>query len=115
MSLVDVTFKADFRPINRALAKIKDPKKQQDAIKKVAFGVLADVTRKTPVDTGRAKSGWNIKAVNYTLYRIGNNVYYVPYLEFGTARSRKHAGFIRGTIADWRVKAIPIIRKAMMP
>ena len=113
MSLVDVTFKADFRPINRALAKIKDPKKQQDAIKKVAFGVLADVTRKTPVDTGRAKAGWNIKAKNYTLYRIGNNVWYVPELEFGI--HSRHAGFIRGTIANWRVKAIPIIKKAMMP
>lgn len=115
MSLIGCTVKVDTSGINRALAKMKDPTRQKEAIKKVAFGVLADVTKKTPIDTGRAKSGWNIKAQTATLYRIGNNVYYVPYLEFGTVKSRKHVGFIRGTIAQWRVKGIQIIREAMMP
>lgn len=113
MSMVDVTFKADLSGLNAAFKKMKDPAKQQRAIKKVAFGLLADVTKNTPIDTGRAKGGWNIKPKSLTAYIIGNNVHYVPYLEFGTARSRKHVGFIRRTISSWVPKGYAIIRKEM--
>lgn len=112
-SLIRVTFEADLSGINAAFKRINDPKKQQRAIKKVAFGLLADVTKATPVDTGRARNGWNIKPESLMTYIIGNNVHYVPYLEFGTSRSRRHVGFIRRTISSWKPKGYEIIRKEM--
>jgi HK97 gp10 family phage protein len=113
MSLVGCKFAADTSAINRYFDKLKDGKALEGAVKKVAFGVYADVKSATPVDTGRARNGWNINQNSPTSYGIGNNVHYVPFLEFGTTRSQAHAGFIRGTLAAWRPKALRIVKAAM--
>ena len=113
MSLVGCKFAADTSAINRYFDKIKDGKALEGAIKEVAFGVYGGVKSATPVDTGRARSGWNIQKKSPTSYGIGNNVHYVPYLEFGTTRSQAHAGFIRGTLAMWQPKALKIVKAAM--
>jgi HK97 gp10 family phage protein len=113
MSLVGCKFAADTSAINRYFDKLKDGKALEGAVKKVAFGVYGDVKSATPVDTGRARNGWNINQNSPTSYSIGNNVHYVPFLEFGTRRSQAHAGFIRGTLAAWRPKALRIVKAAM--
>jgi len=113
MSLCHCAFKADVSAINRYFSMLKDGKALESAIKQVAFGVYADVKSATPVDTGRARNGWNINQNSPTSYGIGNNVHYVPFLEFGTRYSQAHAGFIRGTLAAWRPKALRIVKAAM--
>jgi len=113
MSLVGCKFAADTSAINRYFDKLKDGKALESAVKQVAFGVYGGVKEATPVDTGRARNGWSVMRNSPTSYSIGNNVHYVPYLEFGTARSQAHAGFIRGTLAAWRPKALRIVKAAM--
>ena len=113
MSLCHCAFKADCSAINRYFDKLKDGKALEGAVKKVAFGVYGDVKSATPVDTGRARNGWSINQKSPTSYGIGNNVHYVPFLEFGTMRSMAHVGFIRGTLAMWRPKALQIVKAAM--
>lgn len=113
MSLVGCKFAVDTTAINKYFNKLKDGKALEGAVKQVAFGVYGDVKGATPVDTGRARGGWNIKPNSATSYSIGNNVHYVPYLEFGTRSSQAHVGFIRGTLAMWRPKALRIVKAAI--
>lgn len=51
-------------------------------IKTLANDVFTEVTKRTPVDTGRARSGWQ-KKVQATNFVIENSVPYVPVLDKG--------------------------------
>lgn len=42
------------------------------------------VVAATPVDTGRLKGGTSVKKIAVLHYEIVNNVFYAPYVEFGT-------------------------------
>ncbi len=54
----------------------------QSAIKTLASDMYREVTTRTPVDTGRARSGWrnNVQKTNFTLE---NNVPYITVLDKG--------------------------------
>ena len=66
---------------------LKDPKLLKgpiaDFLKKSAFYVEGSAKEKVPVDTGRLKASISSK-VKTTEAEIGTNVFYAPYVEFGT-------------------------------
>ncbi len=61
------------------------------AVRRLADDLFSTVREKTPVDTGRAKSGWR-KTVNKDNFEISNAVPYVAVLDRGlhmTPRGRR--------------------------
>ena len=59
----------------------------QRLAKSISQEILSNLKAKTPVRTGRAKSGWQRSVANRDI-TIENRVPYVPYLERGTTRMR---------------------------
>lgn len=60
------------------------------------------VQRRTPVDTGNARSGWTIErieGVGETVWRIANSVGYAVYLEFGWSKQAP-AGMLRVSLLE---------------
>lgn len=51
-------------------------------VKRLANDLYTEVKQRTPVDTGRAKAGWN-KNVRNTGFTISNNVPYIGVLDKG--------------------------------
>lgn len=48
----------------------------------------ARLARKFPVDTGNLRASINSRLIRYDRVRIGTNVFYAPYMEFGTEAKR---------------------------
>jgi hypothetical protein len=59
----------------------------QRLAKSIGQEILTNLKAKTPVRTGRARSGWNRSVSNRDIV-VENRVPYVPYLEKGTRRMR---------------------------
>ena len=70
------------------LAKTREQAKQ--ALMKAAIVVEADAKKKCPVDTGRLRSSithefsWQYSELDELVTRVGTNVNYAHYVEFGT-------------------------------
>ena len=60
----------------------------RSAVKMLGNEVFTEVKRTTPVDTGRARSGWK-KQVTDRSFEISNDVPYVPVLDKGRHMTRK--------------------------
>jgi len=62
----------------------------QSIFEKDMLDLFVNIKNATPVDTGRAKSGWRIATVKnekfLVQYRITNNVEYIVFLEFGHSK-----------------------------
>ena len=119
------TFSAD---ISKFIAKTKG--KAETVVKKVAFDVFSRVQQRTPQDTRRAITGWQVTINtpggsdpgpgNYPMppapvipaFKLGddiyfcNNVDYIPFLEYGTApygfSRQAPQGMVRVTIAEYQ-------------
>jgi HK97 gp10 family phage protein len=75
---------------------------------KVAIRVQTRAKRKCPVDTGRLRSSITHEAGQDSkglLVRIGTNVHYAPYVEFGTIRMRPQP-FLRPAL-DEVMRSLP--------
>ena len=57
-------------------------KELRSAVKLLADTVFTEVKKRTPVDTGRARSGWT-KRVDDKSFRVENPVPYAPILDKG--------------------------------
>ena len=57
-------------------------------VKRLANDLFTEVKKTTPVDTGRARSGWK-KTVNDRGFVLTNNVPYVPILDKGRHMTNK--------------------------
>lgn len=83
--------------------------------RKIALDLYADIQRKTPVDTGRARNTWGVgdspvhkpgvgaisKGMNPTY--ISNNLPYITRLEFGYSKQAPH-GMVRIALASMEAK-----------
>jgi HK97 gp10 family phage protein len=66
-------------------------------VKRVAAEVLADTVRTCPQDTGNLARSYRMVDVSHgreAAYRVGTNVHYAPFVEFGTYRmaAQPHLG-----------------------
>lgn len=60
----------------------------RSAVKMLGNEVFTEVKKRTPVDTGRARSGWQ-KQVNDRGFEVSNDVPYVPILDKGRHMTSK--------------------------
>lgn len=67
-----------------------------------------ELQNKTPVDTGLARSSWEIKEENQN-YNIENNVEYIQYLNEGSSKQAP-AYFIESTALKYGVPIGPIVQ-----
>jgi len=75
-----MTFKVQVAGINQTISQVDNELKS--AVRRLANDLFTEVKNTTPVDTGRARSGWK-KKVNDQGFEISNNVPYVPVLDKG--------------------------------
>jgi hypothetical protein len=69
-----------FTGVQNALGGLKSEIRSE--VKRLADVVYAEVKQRTPVDTGRAKAGWN-KNVSDTEFVVSNAVPYIEVLDKG--------------------------------
>jgi len=65
----------------------------KEKVRIVAAEVLADTVRLCPVDTGNLARSYRMQEIPNG-YRVGTNVYYAPFVEFGTYKmaAQPHLG-----------------------
>jgi HK97 gp10 family phage protein len=91
---------------NAYLADVKKLKNADKGLQTVANSLKNELVANSPVDTGNLRGNWQQpKRVGNIVYRISNNTSYIVYLEYGTSKSQRHAGFCRNTIAKFKAKA----------
>jgi len=73
-------FSVRFSNVNQALSGLT--KDVRSEINRLASTVYTEVKQRTPVDTGRARAGWN-KNVNNNGFAISNGVPYIEVLDKG--------------------------------
>lgn len=54
----------------------------------LALKLRNEAVRRCPVDTGRLRQSIGLQKIGEGHYRVGTNVTYAPYVEFGTRRTR---------------------------
>lgn len=109
---------------------LKTKGKAETVVKKVSFDMFSRIQTRTPKDTHRAVTGWQVTintpggsdpgpgqyskppAPVIPAFKLGddiyfcNNVHYVPYLEYGTApygfSQQAPAGMVRVTITEYQ-------------
>lgn len=54
----------------------------------LAQQIRNDAVRAAPVDTGRLRQSIGVQKIGDGHYRVGTNVRYAPFVEFGTRRTR---------------------------
>lgn len=54
----------------------------------LALKLRNEAVRRCPVDTGRLRQSIGLQKVGEGHYRVGTNVVYAPFVEFGTRRTR---------------------------
>lgn len=54
----------------------------------LALKLRNEAVRRCPVDTGRLRQSIGLKKIGDGHYRVGTNVVYAPFVEFGTRRTR---------------------------
>lgn len=54
----------------------------------LALRLRNEAVRRCPVDTGRLRGSIGLQKVGEGHYRVGTNVVYAPFVEFGTRRTR---------------------------
>lgn len=94
---------AKFTP-NRGLAN-ELAKQFSGLIEQGGFVAEREAKRRTPVDTGTLRNSWHTDAVRrggHVKVTIGSNVYYAPFVEFGTSRMRGTHMLANGTAAAAR-------------
>lgn len=109
--MIDIS--SNIASVNIALSQVNLGANLGPTVKRLATKLWRELQAATPVDTGRARSGWVALPVKPALWEISNNVEYVPDLEYGTNRSQKHVGFIRRTVAKFGDEALYEIRAAV--
>lgn len=72
--------------LQRRMGRLPDVVKQELDAEMSALSVDYEgrVVGATPVDTGRLKGGTTVKKIAVLHYEIVNNVFYAPYVEWGT-------------------------------
>lgn len=89
---------------NRALAS-ELAKQFGGLIEQGGFVAEREAKRRSPVETGTLRNGFHTDTVvrgGHVRVTIGNNVYYAPYVEFGTSRMQGHHMLANGTAAAAR-------------
>jgi len=130
-----ISLGTDLRPLGRSLEKHGQSVRRAalELVAETAMNLLADTVRLTPVDTGRARSGWHVSSnpdSHWTPDEGGsfpdetqiiqreqgraaghqglslyliNNVEYIVSLEYGRSRQAP-AGMVRSAMEELRVK-----------
>ena len=82
---------------------VQFPQQAVDVFKLKAAEVFARIKNRTPVDTGRARAGWQMSAPvetpTFTEITISNQVNYVVWLEVGSSRQAPQ-GMLRVTLNE---------------
>lgn len=73
--------------IPKIMRKMKE--NERKALEAVGFFVTREVKKRAPVDTGRLRSSYRHQVdLGQRNVKIGTDVQYSPYLEFGTSKQR---------------------------
>ena len=78
---MNIRFDCDINAIAKDLGVLVE-----DVVSKIAFDGLGELQATTPVDTGRAKSGWGVERIEPKHARIVNNVEYIVRLNEGHSK-----------------------------
>jgi hypothetical protein len=82
---------------------------------KFAAELFTAIVLATPVDTGRARSGWRLKRIADQVsvkWRITNNVYYIIFLEYGSSKQAP-LGMVRVNLDRFRKKVEAATKKIL--
>ena len=63
----------------------------------VALELRNEMVRRAPVDTGRLRQSIGVRKIGEGHYRVGTNVSYAPFVEYGT-RGRRGNPFMRPAV-----------------
>ncbi len=89
--------------------------KRREFVRELARRLMQQIIDRTPVETGRARSGWNqglgeeVEEGETTRISVTNEVEYINFLEFGTSKMRA-AAMVRSSLNQSRreVDSIPL-------
>lgn len=75
-------------------------------IRRIASQISDETARRTPVVTGRLRSGWEIaQGRDVATHIVRNRVPYARHVEYGTKRPRRRARPMLGPVlASWRAR-----------
>lgn len=88
---------------------------RQEFVRELARLLMQRIIERTPVDTGRARAGWNggegqeVDDGQATQISVTNNVEYINFLEFGTSKMQA-AAMVRSSMnqSPGDVASIPL-------
>ncbi len=79
--------------------------KRQEFVRELARRLMQRIIERTPVDTGRARAGWNegvgqeVDDGQSTQISVTNDVEYINFLEFGTSKMQATA-MVRSSLSQ---------------
>lgn len=75
----------------------EDKKEIQQELLQLGLKIEAEAKKRCPVDTGRLRASINTQLQGDYKVRVGSNVEYAPYVEYGTENQRAQS-FLRPAI-----------------
>lgn len=93
-----IKINCDFAKACESLKK-QAQKNAENMITELAMIALAKIQKRTPVDTGRARAGWQIAKPDKYTALIYNSVEYIVYLEYGHSQQAPR-GMVRLTAKE---------------
>lgn len=82
-------------------------------IKTVAFFAFQSCVEKTPVDTGFARSRWEIQEIEKQHWTITNNAPYIVALENGWSKQSEKGYMVARTLNDIEANLGDLVRKVI--
>ena len=112
-----IRIEIDFPQVMNRLERAKGglDQRRREFVRELARRLMRQIIDHTPVETGRARSGWNqglgeeVEEGETTRISVSNEVEYINFLEFGTTKMRA-AAMVRSSLNQSRreVDSIPL-------
>ena len=71
---------------DKIMKKVDMKKELEEAVEAIAYMIEGEAKRICPVRTGRLRASIHTGKIEEGVYYVGTNVYYAPYVEFGTRK-----------------------------
>ena len=81
----EIEIQSNIAEFNAKLARLKkiDVTAADYALTKIVMGLVADLMKATPIDTGTLRKGWSYKKIGKLLWQISNATEYLIFVEYG--------------------------------
>ncbi len=104
-----IRVETDLSQVRNRLERVKGQlvQKRREYVRELARRLMQQIIDRTPVETGRARSGWNqdigeeVEEGETTRISVTNEVEYINFLEFGTSKMQA-AAMVRSSLNQSR-------------